>query len=215
MKTYGMKIARGQVYFYNSLWGIFGKDNVPSDLLMRGSLERKGRPYIVISTNEGNKSSTTCNLLPITRRSKISIPSQVQFFYNGYYQVILTEQPITANISDLGNYMFTVNEEVLQQLEKGIAIQFGLGNSFYFDQFKELETRMAILLKQVSDNLFRKEKKFFVEYIEFFTECISQVNIEGIDFLSSISVDSCYIECMRVPVRGYTECIEEIGRAHV
>ena len=96
MKTYGMKIARGQVYFYNSLWGIFGKDNVPSDLLMRGSLERKGRPYIVISTNEGNKSSTTCNLLPITRRSKISIPSQVQFFYNGYYQVILTEQPITA-----------------------------------------------------------------------------------------------------------------------
>ena len=54
MKTYGMKVARGQVYFYNSLWGIFGKDNVPSDLLMRGSLERKARPYIVISTNEGN-----------------------------------------------------------------------------------------------------------------------------------------------------------------
>ncbi len=200
MKTYSMKVARGQVYFCNSLWGIFGKDNVPSDLLMRGSLERKARPYIVISTNEGNKSSTTCNLLPITRRSKISIPSQVQFFYNGYYQVILTEQPITANIDDLGNYMFTVNEEVLQQLEKGIAIQFGLGNSFYLNQFKELESRMTMLLKQASDNFLQKEKIFFVEYIKFFVECLSHMNTEEVDFLfSSVSSNSCYIECMKVP----------------
>ena len=80
MKTYSMKVARGQVYFYNSLWGIFGKDNVPSDLLMRGSLERKARPYIVISTNEGNKSSTTCNLLPILGELKFQFQVKFNFF---------------------------------------------------------------------------------------------------------------------------------------
>ena len=202
MKTNGMKVVRGQVYFYNSLWGIFGKNNVPPDLLMRGSLERKARPYIVVSTNEGNKSSTTCNLLPITRRSKTSIPSQVQFFYNGCYQVILTEQPVTANIEDLGNYMFTVDEEVLQRLERGIAIQFGLENNFYLNQVKDLEVRITTLLKQMSNNFFRKEKIFFVEYIRFFADCLSQINIEGVDFLTSdLSLDSCYIERMKVPGR--------------
>ncbi len=198
MKTYGMKVARGQVYFYNALWGIFGKNNVPPDLLLRGSLERKARPYIVISTNEGNKSSTTCNLLPITRRNKTAIPSQVQFFYNGYFQVILTEQPITANISDLGNYMFTVSEEVLQQLEKGIAIQFGLEDNFYLNQFKKLENKIAILSNQLSNNFLQKEKIFFIDCLDFFMECLLKIKIKELDFLYENEFKNfCYIEYMK------------------
>ena len=66
----------------------------------------------------------------------------------------------------------------------------------------DLEVRITTLLKQMSNNFFRKEKIFFVEYIRFFADCLSQINIEGVDFLTSdLSLDSCYIECMKVPGR--------------
>lgn len=151
MKCEILKVSRGQVFYYSQLWGVFGKNKVPENFNVRGSLERKVRPHLVISVNDGNASATTCNLLPITRRNRVVIPSQVQFFYNGSCQVILTEQPVTANIADLGNYIFTVGSDVLDKLDSGLAIQFGIKHSTLeerLDRLHATEQELLVVLKR-------------------------------------------------------------------
>lgn len=149
--------ARGQVFYYNPIWGIYGKGKEPKTTYQNnGSLEFKTRPYLVISTDKGNFSSTTCNIIPITTRDDIAIPSQVKFVYNGRNQVILTEQITTCNFRDLGEYCYTVSEEILAKVQKGMYIQFGLNLRTPEVTMEELVTKLEAVVDKVIENAKRK-----------------------------------------------------------
>lgn len=148
--------ARGQVFYYNPIWGVYGRGKEPRTHQNNGSLEFKTRPYLVISTNKGNFSSTTCNIIPITTRGDTVIPSQVKFIFNDRPQVILTEQITTCNIKDLGDYCYTVSEEILCRVQKGIHIQFGLNLKTPEVTMEELAIRLESVVDKVLENAKRK-----------------------------------------------------------
>lgn len=149
--------ARGQVFYYNPIWSIYGKDKEPKITYQsNGSLEFKTRPYLIVSTDKGNFSSTTCNVIPITTRDEISIPSQVKFLFNGRSQVILTEQITTCNFRDLGDYCYTVSDEILAKVQKGLFIQFGLSLRTPEVSMEELVTKLESVVDKVIENAKRK-----------------------------------------------------------
>lgn len=152
-------VSRGQVFYYNPIWGIFGgKDKVPHMITYtsNGSLEFKTRPYLVVSTDKGNFSSTTCNLVPLTTRDSTAIPSQVKFRANHRDQVALTEQILTANISDLGNYCFTVSEEVMKRIERGLMIQLDISIRTPELTMEDLVNKLEAVVDKVIENTARK-----------------------------------------------------------
>ena len=149
--------TRGQVFYYNPIWGIYGKGKEPkTNFYNNGSLEFKTRPYLVISTDKGNFSSTTCNIIPITTRDSVVIPSQVKFVYNGRNQVILTEQITTCNFKDLGEYCYTVSEEILNKVQKGMYIQFGLNLRTPEVTMEDLVAKLESVVDKVIENTKRK-----------------------------------------------------------
>lgn len=161
MKCDCMRVSRGQVFYYSVLWSIFGKNDVPVDLNLRGSIERKIRPFLVFSTDEGNRSSPTCNLLPITRRNRTVIPGQVMFNFNGSSQVILTEQPVTANISDLGNYLFTVGDDIMRSLDDGLAVQFGIKGGSLVKRIDDVQESIVMIANLLNQTKNEKETYFY------------------------------------------------------
>lgn len=155
--------ARGQVFYYNPIWGIYGKNKEPKSTYQNnGSLEFKTRPYLVISTDKGNFSSTTCNVIPITTRDYTAIPSQVKFVFNGRSQVILTEQITTCNFKDLGEYCYTVSEEILDKVQNGMYIQFGLNSRTPEMTMEELANKLESVVDKVIENVKRKTQSISV-----------------------------------------------------
>jgi mRNA-degrading endonuclease toxin of MazEF toxin-antitoxin module len=149
--------ARGQVFYYNPIWGIYGKGKEPKNTYQNnGSLEFKTRPYLVISTNKGNFSSTTCNVIPITTRDETAIPSQVKFVFNGRNQVILTEQITTCNLKDLGDYCYTVSDEILSKVQKGLCIQFDMTLRTPEITMEELAMKLEAVVDKVLESAKRK-----------------------------------------------------------
>jgi len=149
------RAAAGQVFYYNPLWSIYGKGKEPKGILHNGALEFKTRPHMVTSTDVGNYSSSLCNLVPITTRDEIAIPVQVKFSFEERNQVILTEQPLTANIKDLGEYLYTVSDSILNQFKRGAAIQFNIGMQTSGIALDRLTCR----LEEIVDKVIEDSKK--------------------------------------------------------
>ncbi len=121
-----MRVNRGQVFMYDPLRSVCSIDDKPvKNIKMKGCLQQKERPYLVVSNNKCNASSHVVTVVPITTRDDIKIPVQVKFFFEGRYQVVLVEQICTANIEDLGNYIYTVSDAILDNVINGIMLQVG------------------------------------------------------------------------------------------
>lgn len=144
-----VKALRGQVFYYNPIWSFTGKNEKYNKKLLQGHLESKTRPYLVISNDDGNFTSTCCNIIPITTREEVLLPCQVKFNYEGRSQVILIEQVITANIKDLGDYLYTISNSVLEQVEVGIMMQFGIKNEDINLTFNDLYSKLQTIVDQV------------------------------------------------------------------
>lgn len=109
------------------------------------SIQHGNRPWLVVSNNEGNNSARTCNVVPITsEQGKTEIPVHVRFEFEGIPQLILVEQPRTVDIAALGEYMYTVSDDIMEQVEKAQAIQFAIRPSV---------TYLDITLDKVTEHL--------------------------------------------------------------
>ena len=104
-----LKVKRGMVFFVED------RDNC------YGSVEKKGRPYLVISNDIGNKHSNICTVAAITSRKSCAGPYQVLFRnVNDDYNVILCEQIKTISISQLREYRWTVSDDVMKRVDKAL-----------------------------------------------------------------------------------------------
>lgn len=141
------RVQRGMVFWFNpdKVYKEQMEFESPKGKRYKTSIQHGNRPWLVVSNNEGNNSARTCNVIPITpEQNKTEIPVHVRFEFEGIPQLILVEQPRTVDIAALGEYMCTVSDEVLEQVEKAQAIQFAIRPSI---------TYLDITLDKVTDYL--------------------------------------------------------------
>ena len=94
-----------------------------------GSIQSGVRPVVIISNDMNNKFSPTVNVLPITSKTKNSIPVHVGIgIKEGLSQesTILTEQIVTINQKQLGEYIGECGKYKMHEIEKAIMIQNGI-----------------------------------------------------------------------------------------
>lgn len=141
------RVQRGMVFWFNpdKVYKEQMEFESPKGKRYKTSIQHGNRPWLVVSNNEGNNSARTCNVIPITtEQNKTEIPVHVRFEFEGIPQLILVEQPRTVDIAALGEYMCTVSDEVMEQVEKAQAIQFAIRPSI---------TYLDITLDKVTDYL--------------------------------------------------------------
>ncbi len=114
------KCNKGDIFYYD-----FGKINLKAD-----HIEKKRRPALVVSNNMNNVFSTNVNIVPITTRTFDKCKKwQVYFNDNGRHQVILCEQVFTVSYNELDKYIGHIDEITLKEVDKALAIQFGLNTT--------------------------------------------------------------------------------------
>lgn len=115
------KIRRGQIYLVN-----LGKKN--------GSIQAGIRPVIVISNDINNKFSPTINVIPITSRLKNNLPIHVNIgVIEGlkYDSIVLVEQIVTMNKSELISLIGSCNRYKMLDIEKAMLLQNGIDLNYH------------------------------------------------------------------------------------
>lgn len=155
-KTY-TRVQRGQVYWfdpmkayggYNTFVGFNGRE-------YKSSVQLNNRPWLVVSNNEGNSSSPTCNIVPITLEEKARIPVHVYFSYEGKKQTILVEQMRTVDCLSLHEYIYTVSDDIMEQVEKALTVQFSIRPSVTYADFT-LDSTITHLEKVIANIIAHK-----------------------------------------------------------
>ena len=107
-----MDILRGEVYYAELPEG-------------RGSEQSGIRPVVIISNNKGNKFSPTVVVACITTANKVKIPTHVYIDLK-HPSTIMTEQVLTLSKFRLKEKICTLSEEKIKELNRAIAISFGI-----------------------------------------------------------------------------------------
>lgn len=103
------------------------RDTVVSKYNCKGSVQHGNRPALIISSDIGNKTSTIVTALKITSVTTKSNKSVNVSFINsdGKTNVILCNQITTIDQSDLLEYMYTLSDDIIAEVEKSIDISLG------------------------------------------------------------------------------------------
>lgn len=152
-KTYS-RVQRGQVYWFDPIKAYGGYDTFIgfNGREYKSSIQLNNRPWLVVSNNEGNFSSPTCNIVPITLEDKTDIPVHVHFNYEGKRQTILVEQVRTVDCLALTDYIYTVSDELMEKVEKAMAVQYSIRPTVTYADFtldstiKHLEVVIANII---------------------------------------------------------------------
>ena len=130
-----MNIKRGDIYY--------------ADLSPVVGSEQSGiRPILIIQNDIGNKYSPTIIGVPITSKTKISMPTHIAIEGNKYGldkdSIILAEQIRTLDKSRLKEKVGRLDKKVLEQVKKAIEISCGLRGKFSFEQYiKYIKNRLV------------------------------------------------------------------------
>ena len=112
---YGQKFLRGQV------WWVGGKQNK-----IEGCIQTTNRPHLIIGNNVGNRCSPVLLVVPCTTEEKKPMPTHVEFEMNGKKNTILCEQIKTIDTDEMLSYMFTLDEETMEKVNKALKVSIGL-----------------------------------------------------------------------------------------
>ncbi len=110
-----VRYARGQIY-----WREYNATTTP------GVISKK-RPVLIVSNNVGNAASGIVLVAPLTSAPrKSNLPTQVEVFLDGIKSWIMTEQIICISQKSLTNYIATVTEHKMDEVDEAIKISLGL-----------------------------------------------------------------------------------------
>lgn len=157
------RVQRGMVFWFDPLqrYGGTGEFTLPfnPNRLMKSHLQLNERPWLVVSTDLGNNTSDTCNIVPITEENKPDLPCHVKYIYQGKQQTVLVEQIKTVDALALGGYMYTLSDECMIQVEKAMVSQYGIRPSVTYVDLKlsnlvtHLENLVNSIIKEKSEML--------------------------------------------------------------
>lgn len=125
-KQGGSKIRRGMVFWYdpqkNPEYIHYGTQTIKHSHVQAGI-----RPHLVVSADESNNGVLTCNVIPLTTaENKGFIDTNVTFMYGSKCTTVLVSQITTVDQGALGEYYFSVDEEVMIRVEEALMAQFGI-----------------------------------------------------------------------------------------
>lgn len=117
VKVINRQIRQGDIYYVD-----LGNN--------KGSIQSGYRPIIIYQNDIGNKYSPTVNGYCITKASnnKPNLPTHVRIGREAGLKeesIILVEQPVTVNKTDLQTYVGRCTEDTLKEIWKASAIQHG------------------------------------------------------------------------------------------
>lgn len=125
MEKWYQKFKRGDVWWVS----------LPSeqgDGIVGSSVERKSRPYLIVSNDIGNKNSPIVTAVPITTRNSDDYPMHVYFRNEeqSRNQVILCEQLTTLSVKLFDKhqsyFMYSLDTELMNKVDRALAFQLGL-----------------------------------------------------------------------------------------
>lgn len=94
------------------------------------SVQKKSRPYLIVSCEENNNCAPTINAIPITTRPSDHLPMHVYFNYNNRDQLVLCEQITTLSVMDFrrtgSHFMYSFNLEFMTNVDDALSSQLGL-----------------------------------------------------------------------------------------
>lgn len=128
MDKWYTRFRRGDVWY-------LGLSTEKGDNKDDSSVQKKSRPYLIVSCEENNNNATTFNVVPICTRNNDHLPMHVFFRYedgtpSGRNQVILCEQVTTVSVLDFNNprshFMYSLTLNLMNQVDDALARQLGL-----------------------------------------------------------------------------------------
>ena len=132
-----VKYGRGEIYWYKTAQNKLYTNSADH-------VQRKDRPVLIISNSVFNSNASLAAVLPLTtklRKSnyathvKLNIPNRGE-------SMVLVEQIVTVNTSQLTDYVGTISEEKMREIEQGLMFHLGLDTgitSTYNENSLELE----------------------------------------------------------------------------
>lgn len=128
MDRWYSRYRRGDVWFLHF-------DDETGDGIKTSSVQKKSRPYLIVSCEENNLNAPVFNVVPITTRDSDHLPMHVYFRYmdgpeGGRNQLILCEQITTVSIevfrSSKSRFMYSFNIELMNKVDEALTRQLGL-----------------------------------------------------------------------------------------
>lgn len=155
------KYKRGDVW-YVKLNSEFGDGNDNS------SVQKKSRPYLIVSCEENNNSSTIFNVIPICTRQFDHLPMHVYFRNCNRDQIVLCEQITTLSVIDFqrpeSHYLYSFNLDFMNKVDNAIAGQLGLKTRVV--DLNILETLIDKISKEKEEELKKKYEQSIESRIE-------------------------------------------------
>lgn len=130
-----LNFARGQVWFR--------KDSTTYS----GSIQGKSRPYVIISSDDGNATNSVVTVLPVTsQEQKSSLSINVPYEYSGHTNVVLCNQPMTVEKTSLDKYMYTLPRNLVNKIEDAFLLAHGISRTptIELDELKDIIEQIAI-----------------------------------------------------------------------
>lgn len=127
MIKYYSKYKRGDVWFLH----------MPTETgdNSGASVQKKSRPYLIVSCEENNNCAPTFNVVPITTRDNDHLPPHVYYRYedgtkDGRNQLVLCEQITTIGVDIFNDYksyyMYSFSLDFMTKVDNALAAQLGL-----------------------------------------------------------------------------------------
>lgn len=128
MDRWYSRYRRGDVWFLHL-------EDETGDGSRTSSVQKKSRPYLIVSCEENNLNAPTFNVVPITTRDSDHLPMHVYFRYldgpeGGRNQLILCEQITTVSVevflSFKSRFMYSLSIELMNKVDEALTRQLGL-----------------------------------------------------------------------------------------
>lgn len=128
MDRWYSRYRRGDVWFLHF-------DNENGDGSKTSSVQKKSRPYLIVSCEENNLNAPIFNVVPLTTRDSDHLPMHVYFRYmegpeGGRNQLILCEQITTVSVevflTSKSRFMYSLSIELMNKVDEALTRQLGL-----------------------------------------------------------------------------------------
>lgn len=109
-------IRRGQVWWWNC----------PAH--NRKHIQEGRRPVVIVSNDTCNKASPVVTVVPLTTSVKRPYPQQVPLIFQEHISIAIADQITSVPVSELENYVCTLCDFQVDQIDRAIAVQLGLAH---------------------------------------------------------------------------------------
>ena len=111
-----MGIRRGDIYYVER------SQYAPST----GSEQWSGRPAIIVSNDKNNEFSQTVEIVYLTTRPKVDLPTHIDIRSVQKPSVALCEQVTSVALERLGNYVAHCTDQEMQMIDAALAISLDI-----------------------------------------------------------------------------------------